>query len=132
MNRIKFADKHGQKQRHYYTRASSCATQRGIVTPFAPGTVEFSPPGDNPPTEHHQHHHHPQNCCILTSDSLWLINILRFAYLSAALHWRVILYRAIAMVGAKSQLRVQKYTDNSGTRGPVIYKRASFCRKWQR
>lgn len=60
MNRIKFADKHGQKQRHYYTRASSCATQRGIVTPFAPGTVEFSPPRDNPPTEHHQHHRHPQ------------------------------------------------------------------------
>lgn len=55
MNRIKFSDKHGQKQRHYYTRA--CATQRGIVTPFAPGTGEFYPRGT---TEHHQHHHHPQ------------------------------------------------------------------------
>lgn len=132
MNRIKFSDKHGQKQRHYYTRA--CATQRGIVTPFAPGTGEFYPRGTT---------HRPniistttiaKNCCILAPDSLWLINILRFAYLSAALHWGVILYRAraIAMVGAKSQLRVQKYTDNSGTGGTVIYKRASFCRKWQR
>lgn len=90
MNRIKFVDKHCQKQRHYYTPAETRATTfivarlRELWWCFCLG----APNGELTQTAGRSRRNSSsiRHCCILPEDSLRLINILRFAYLSGANH----------------------------------------------